>query len=275
MRLSIFNVGHGSCAYLIADPHQGDTSNVALFDCGHDEKAGFWPSSYLRARGCTGVEHLVISHYDEDHLSDLANLRRVLPIQVLHRNESLTADQIRRMKLASGPITPGVEAVLDMISTASSNPMVPPALGGVELTTFSLPYPQFQDTNNLSLVAFVHHPSVSLVLPGDLEKEGWRIMLADRLFREHLRRVRVFVASHHGRENGYLPEVFNHCTPDIVVISDTAIQHDTQENCYAQHARGITMDGTNRRVLTTRRDGHITITTHALGYQVATHRALP
>ncbi len=198
-----------------------------------------------------------------------------LPIRALHRNQSLTADQIRRLKLMSGPITPGVQAVLDMINTYSSVAAVPPVLGGVDLVPFSVPYPRFQDTNNLSLVTFVHHPNVSVILPGDLEKEGWRAMLADRSFQDHLRRVRVFVASHHGRDNGYLPEVFNYCSPDIIVISDTAIQYNTQENCYAQHARGLTSGGTTRRVLTTRRDCHITIRTISQGYQVVTDQALP
>jgi len=49
-------------------------SNVALFDCRHDDQTGFRPSRYLMRRGVTGVEHLVISHYDQDHLSDLPNL---------------------------------------------------------------------------------------------------------------------------------------------------------------------------------------------------------
>jgi hypothetical protein len=83
------------------------------------------------------------------------------------------------------------------------------------------------------------------------------------LFRQWLRQVTVFVASHHGRENGYCEEVFQYCHPEVVVISDKNIVHDTQEHCYDNHATGVDFwhDGqfTRRYVLTTRCDGHITI----------------
>ena len=75
-----------------------------------------------------------------------------------------------------------------------------------------------------------------------------------------------FIASHHGRENGYCADVFNYCSPEIVVISDQEKRYGTQEhNLYARHVRG---QGINfgsvlapkyRKVLTTRNDGSIRI----------------
>ncbi len=275
MNLTIFNVGHGSCAYLIAD-----NRNVALFDCGRDE-AGFRPSSYLPRRGCTAIEHLYISHFDQDHVADLPDLLATLPIRIFYRNRSMSPDQIRQLKLRSGPLEQGVRAAIDMISGATDvtpHTQAAAALGGVEVTTFCNDYPTFQDMNNLSLVSFIHHAQVSIVLPGDLEKAGWQQLLGNPTFREHLGRVQIFVASHHGRENGYLPEVFNYCTPDIVIISDTAIQYATQENKYAQHARGLPWNNrtSTRYVLTTRHDGNITIETPSQGgYFITAQRELP
>jgi hypothetical protein len=98
------------------------------------------------------------------------------------------------------------------------------------------------------------------VFPGDIERDGWLVMLERADFRQYLSQVNVFVASHHGRENGYCEEVFRYCKPDIVVISDKGIQHDTQEHCYDSHATGLDFSRSGRRyVLTTRKDGHITI----------------
>ena len=68
MRVEIFNVGHGSAALAIAD-----NGNLALFDCGHDPD-GFRPSVYLPQRW-RAVQQFVVSHYDSDHVSDLAELR--------------------------------------------------------------------------------------------------------------------------------------------------------------------------------------------------------
>ncbi len=282
MELLIFNVGHGSFAYLLADPHIGTAKNVALFDCGGDE-AGFRPSRYLKRRGVTAIEHLIVSHYDQDHLSDLPNLLALgdsMPIRSLYRNKSLTPDQIAQLKRRSGGLEPGVETVVAMArrynTSVSPQNRAEWALTGIELATFSNPYPRFQDTNNLSLVAFVHHRDVSVVLPGDLETAGWEALLEQPAFRDHLARVKVFVTSHHGRSNGYCARVFEHCEPAIFVTSDTNKQYGTQEQRYDQHARGLRWDdGGTRRSLTTRRDGHIRIATKLEGgYRVTTNATL-
>jgi len=69
--------------------------------------------------------------------------------------------------------------------------------------------------------------------------------------------VNLFVASHHGRENGYCEEVLNLC-PQIkaVVISDKEKGYQTQETVdrYRQYAGGFLYGDEVRRVLTTRRD---------------------
>jgi hypothetical protein len=75
--------------------------------------------------------------------------------------------------------------------------------------------------------------------------------------------VNVLAASHHGRENGFCPEVFNYCKPRAIVISDKPIEHETQlthPNYRAVTADlGVRVRTTNktRHVLTTRRDGWI------------------
>lgn len=280
MQLHIFNVGHGFCAFFIAD-----NGNVALFDCGHDDAVGFRPSNYLTRR-VSGIELFVISHYDEDHLSDLPNLRALsssIPIHTLRRNKSMTLHQIRELKRHEGsPLGPGLKAALEMGGTYTTT-VRDIDFAGAEIKTFhnsyGTAYPQFADTNNLSVLTFIHQGSVSIVLPGDLERAGWRALLTNPTFVEHLKRVNIFVASHHGRANGYLPEVFTYCKPSIVVISDTSIQHDTQDNEYRLHVQhGLSWNnGTETRyVLTTRKDGNITITTTPDGgYHILAQRALP
>lgn len=99
-----------------------------------------------------------------------------------------------------------------------------------------------------------------MIFPGDVETTGWESLLQGDPFREHLSRVTTFVASRHGRESGYLEEVFDLCNPEIMIISDESIQYDTQEVDYAPHATGVQWDtGETRSVLTTRNDGMIRI----------------
>lgn len=267
MQVQIFNVAHGFCAFVVAD-----TGNTMLIDCGHNDETGFYPANYLMARGCSGIERLFILNYDEDHLSGLPRLRQLstrIPITILHRNPSLTLDQLRALKLASGPIGSGMQALLQMIPTYTSGVTNPPDLGPLSFSVYYNSYPEFTDTNNLSLVLFLRFPGLSLVFPGDVERSGWLKLLLNPGFREALGGVNIFIASHHGRESGYAPEVFQFCSPDLIVISDEAKKYETQEHSYSQHAKGITWDTTGtRKVLTTRRDGLLTITNRPGGYFV-------
>lgn len=257
MEIRIFDVSHGFCAYLIAD-----NGNVMLFDCGHNERTGFRPSQYLPRSGCTGIEYLIIHNFDQDHVSDLPNLLNVLPVQMLYRNRSISPEQLTALKLESGPITQAMQSAIDMHASYVYEVTAPPELPNIEFRCYYNSYPDFTDTNNLSLVAFVHYDGMGIVFPGDLEKRGWEALLQQDAFCNHLERVNIFVASHHGRQGGYCEEVFDYCTPDMVIISDKEITHETQKQNYAGHVSGVIWNGgpQKRYVLTTRSDGMVTIT---------------
>ncbi len=257
MKVQIFDVSHGFCAYLTAD-----NDNVMLFDCGHNERTGFRPSDYLVSHGCTGIEHLIIQNSDQDHVSDLYNIQRELPITLFFRNRSISTEQLRRLKELSGQLTLAMETYIDMHDKYVHPVTNPPVFPDIEFAQFYNSYPSFQDTNNLSLVSFIHYHSMGIIFPGDLEKEGWEALLKDPSFQSHLSRTNIFIASHHGRTNGYCEEVFKYCTPDIIIISDKEITHESQKQVYSSHASGVLWDGgpERRYVLTTRSDGMITIT---------------
>jgi len=218
MVFKIFNVSHGFCGYLIAD-----TNNVMLFDCGYNSITGFKPSQYLRQTRCTGIEYLVISNFDQDHVSDLPNIVKSLPINLFYRNQSIPVEDLRKIKKENGPITPEMQVALDLHKTYIHDVTDYPTLGVIEFNLFNNKYPAFKDTNNLSLVSFIHYDNMSIIYPGDLEKEGWKELLKDSAFISNLRRVTIFIASHHGRENGYCEEVFNYCQPKIIIISDMGL----------------------------------------------------
>lgn len=255
MRFEILNVEHGFCAYAI-----GDDGGVFLFDCGHG--SSIRPSFYLPAFGITSIRRFFVTNYDEDHISDLLAVRRNLDIEVLTRNASLTAAQIRSLK--TPPISPAMKELLGMIDSFTGG-VSPQQLGplGLSARVFHNTYPAFTDTNNLSLLTFLDVGALSFVIPGDLERDGWLCLLENTEVRSSLRRVEIFVASHHGRENGYCKEVFDYCKPSLIVMSDGSIEHETQKMAcvYGQHARGQWFNAASgrqwRKVVTTRNDGNI------------------
>lgn len=254
MKIEILDVGHGQSILVI-----GDNGSTMLFDCGD---ASYRPSLYLPSIGCNGIDYFFVTNYDEDHLSDLPALRRRIPPRILYRNPSITAQQLRLLKRQNGPISLAMESLLGMLDQYTGPVTNTPIFPGTTFECFHNNYSlDFEDTNNLSLVTFLHYRDVHIVIPGDLETAGWKRLLQRQDFCEQLKTVNLFVASHHGRESGYCKEVFDYCQPALILISDEGKQYLTQEmvSTYASHASGVKWGQDTRYVLTTRSDGKITI----------------
>jgi beta-lactamase superfamily II metal-dependent hydrolase len=251
----IFDVGHGFCAYAVTP-----SGASILFDCGYDDELQFYPSRYLTDRAITKIDNLVLSHFDQDHVCDLPAVRRQACINSITRNPTVPAAFVRQEKSSAGVITTAMASALEMHEGWTTPLQTPIDYGGVRLTHFYNSYPLFPDTNNLSLVTFMEYDGFGIVIPGDLESEGWQALLQNTAFRTCLSRTTIFIASHHGRNAGYCEHVFNYCQPELIILSDKNLVHQSQEHDYAKHARGVTWPGNIiRRVLTTRCDGHILI----------------
>lgn len=252
MKFIVHDVGHGFCAQAIAQ----DGASI-LFDCGHKSDPEYRPSKFLPANGFKELAWLYITNFDEDHISDLPNLCTKVNVKWICRNASISAEQLRKLKRQSGPISSAMESLLEMHGNYTDRSTPEPATPGIVCTTFCNSYPDFQDTNNLSLVTFVEMGGMTFLVPGDLEEEGWLALLKRKDFVSKLGQVDVFIASHHGRESGYCEDVFEHCEPDVFVFSDSEVQFTTQEmaTVYGTHAKGTTFNKESRKVLTTRNDG--------------------
>ncbi len=256
MNITIFDVEHGGCALI-----EADTGARMLVDCGYNATTGWRPSTYLTRRGISYLHELSITNYDEDHVDDLPNLVRSVSIGILTRNPTVSSDQLRYLKREDG-IGAGISCLAGMAGSYNQAVAAQPNWGNLSFSRYWNSYPyDFDDENNLSMALLIHHPQLSVLFPGDLEKAGWKKLLLKPGFVADLKRVHVLVASHHGRENGCCEELFSLTgwRPQIVIISDDYKQYDTQEtvNWYRQRVTGINFHGSIRHVFTTRKDGAI------------------
>ncbi|MGY4333301.1 beta-lactamase superfamily II metal-dependent hydrolase [Bradyrhizobium sp. LB7.2] len=259
MILELFDVEHGACALLTTSNHR-----YVMIDCGTNTTTGWKPGTYLKSRGITRLDQLIISNYDEDHVAGIADLCDQVDVAVLMRNSSVSASTLRSLKTEDG-MGPGIDRLaweIDRTFTGGTPSMEANDFGDVVFRTyrnsFGVPPIGFVDENNLSLVTIVDCLDHRLIFPGDMEKAGWKALLATPPFSSELSGISIFVASHHGRENGYCEEVLDRC-PNIqaVVISDKKIGFQTQETVdrYRNYSKGFDYHGSRRHVLTTRRDG--------------------
>tara|TARA_R110000824_G_scaffold336_7_gene2140 strand:- start:43088 stop:43861 length:774 start_codon:yes stop_codon:yes gene_type:complete len=253
MRLKIHNVGHGSCISLLHD-----NGNSMVWDCGHQDD--YRPSTFLIHEGIRTIDRFFVSNYDQDHISDLPNLRQNLNLPLLHRNTSIDQVSLRALKRQGGPISAAMESMLDMIDGYNLGPpAIPPEFPNVQFSVYWNTFDDFEDTNNCSLVTFLDCNGLKFIFPGDLENAGWLKLLENVTFQQDLRGVDIFVASHHGRESGYCSDVFDICSPRVAVFSDSNIVHASQDmsNTYGRHCSGIQFNGTPRSVISTRNDGSV------------------
>lgn len=256
MDLKIFDVGHGACALLTCD-----NNTRLMIDCGHHAATGWKPGAYLRDNGITHLDMLAITNYDEDHVSGLPDLLQHVNVDWLWRNSSVSEEDIKKIKSKNG-MGYGIERLVNLMSAYTYTGNQKPNFLNVERQAFFSPYPTFLDTNNLSMAIHLKVCGVNFLFAGDLESEGWNYLLKKQTFRDVISKTHVFVAPHHGRENGICPEVFDDhgCKPNYIVVSDKGHMHETQKTIdyYSGKALGGWFRGVHRRVLTTRKDGHIT-----------------
>ncbi len=264
--IMIFNVGMGQSIFVYprSNPEYG-----MLIDCGNTE--GFEPIDFLIERGFVRgtLKTLVLTNYDQDHFSGLPYLRNKVKIESVRFPRNLTSTEIKGMK--ERPHTEALEHICDIKDkyTADAVNHNPP----YKVVSFHLEGHHLENptTNDLSQLVFIEHHGSVLCVAGDLEQKGWETLL--RLYpdiKKWLAKTNMFVASHHGRANGYFPDIFSYCKPECIVISDKEIVHGTQEamsSVYGKHVsgNGIVFGGNFRKVLTTRDDGHIYIQWHPAG----------
>ena len=265
--LQVFDVEHGGCA-LLTVPAPGVGCTRMLVDCGHNSTTKWYPGEHLRNLGVRYLEQLVITNYDEDHVSGYPNLlQQNIGVDWILRNPTVSPQTIRHLKTENG-MGPGIDCLVK--SLATYGPPVPgsvssPQFHGVQVEWFFNPYPFFDDENNLSLVLHLTIHGFSFLFPGDMECAGFEnILRTNKRLRSVVGALDVLIAAHHGRESGICHAMFDawNCRPKLVVISDDYKQYDTQETTdyYANKSSGIEnfrSMGNTRRVITTRSDGEI------------------
>ena len=250
MLVHVFDVEHGECNAI-----ETPSGDVVLIGVGHNSTTNWRPSGWLRRRN-QRPSWIVLSNLDRDHLSDLPSFEPHLRPSVIKRNNNVTPEWVRALKIAlSGEVHGSVETALYWIENVFTGSPIS-ANFGMETRFFQHSPETFQDTNNLSVVMFVCHNACGILFPGDLETVGWKEFLKNPDFLDCLERTSILIASHHGRESGYCEEIFNYCSPHAVIISDKPVSHGTQNhNLYQAHCSGLNFSGVIRKVLTTRSDG--------------------
>lgn len=270
MDIIIFNVELGQCIFFYPRNHH---EYAMMVDCGNTQQ--FEPIDFLISKKFLTysseinkyiLSNLTLTNYDHDHFSGLPYLRRMVKINTVKFPDNLTSKEIIRIKPI---VTNAVKEVVDIIDTYTCDvdDYNPPFFKRCFYLNKSDFPNEIIDTNILSQMVFVTFNGTRICIPGDLTSTAWDKHLANIEVQNQLRATDIFIASHHGREDGYNPQIFDYCKPECIILSDTYIKHDTQQGMTQLYGSKVNGNGiilnaetqNLRKTLTTRKDGHLWI----------------
>jgi competence protein ComEC len=186
-----------------------------LVDC-HSSAIRPSPLEYLKSK-VKNLEFVVITHPHRDHLTGLKDVCEEFRPQYLWHNgrcfrpeptyddwnyyERLRAGELSYCK--SVEVRAGQTATIGDSRLYVAGPMVPNLEGTPD------------DENNNGIVLSIVTGNAKVVLTGDTENDQWSATDFS-----NLKNASVFLASHHGREDGFSQEALDVIKPQQILISD-------------------------------------------------------
>lgn len=257
LRITLLHVGAGQCA--VIEPPGG---RVVMADAGSLSLADPLRKCivpYLRHRGITDVDTLLISHGDFDHFSAASAIAEAYDVRealVGHafagaegRNPA-AVDLLRRLDELERPprvLTPG--DVIPLSRDTTLQVLWPPA-------EVNLP------DNDCSVVFKLTHAGKRILFTGDIQEAALRALLRDK---DKLR-AEILVAPHHGSAEQSTRAFLDAVDPELVISSNDRTLSNKQVR-FESIAKG-------RQLLRTHTSGAITISIGADGV-VSVETALP
>lgn len=221
-------------------------------------------SSPLRKRMYDNIAYMIITHPHLDHISDILNFDINSP-KILQRAKSLTNEEVMRgVRDCDKAKFKKYCDINDRYNSPvryddENNTENPDNYGGLEIQTFSTLVCDHSNFNNFSIITVFKLSGIKVVVCGDNEKDSFDVLMRRSDFKDAVRNADVLVAPHHGRESAYHSDFVSLVNPRITIISDTTKSDASAVDKYTQKSRGWKVRGEERKCLTTRNDGNITV----------------
>jgi competence protein ComEC len=242
-RVTLLAVGAGQCA--VVQPPGGRTVMLDAGSASLADLLGKCVGPFLRHARCAGVDTLVLSHADQDHVSAAAEVVKAYGVREVLTGSRFTdhaGDQtagligeLRRLErpprvLLPGEVNPlGRDTTIEVLwppplattpsasspPAASAPPAAKPAKGSRASAAAAKP-PTGRDSNDGCLVFKLTHGDRSILFPGDIQDGAMRELLKEpaRL------KADVLVAMHHGSAESLTKTFVDAVDPRYIVASN-------------------------------------------------------
>jgi len=289
----IFNVDHGFCAFVKSPNGYG-----LLVDCG--SRSRFSPIKWVRQHYSVDtkgyqffegrrIASCIITHLHADHFDDVGSFYREKDKpKILTRDKKVIgylqgkiSDLEKEGKTHKARVLRTFKKFSNEYNQDVENH---PDWGFDFFRTYQLPLAVAQAANrnrekvlnNRSYIIGIGYAGKKVLIPGDVEVEGWKMATTSEQFKDVVRNTTFFVASHHGHTTGFTTDILRYSgKPEIYIVSakrgDTSVDssYSKPENSKGYRISGRAYD--NRMISTREEQKSVEITVEETG---ATHITL-
>jgi len=282
----IFNVEHGFCAFIKSPNDYG-----MMIDCGGRDS--FSPIKWVRQHYNYGygniqyhegrrIAEMIITHLHVDHFSDIGSfinkedkpkilLRDKKTLKFIdekineEKEESTQQKILKQFKKFQSIYSLDVENQVDWGFDFYKHCQI--SYKDAE----SISKERDKIINNRSFMIGIKYAGNKILIPGDIETEGWEKAFNSSIMRDILEGTNFFVTSHHGRKSGCNSNMLRYTgIPYIYIISARARDDGTFYSFYSnpENSAGYLVYGDNepsRTISTKKRNQSIKIVIDELG----------
>lgn len=209
--ITMLDVGQGLCILL----RSGDC--YMLYDGGGRKKSSY-VVAYLKNHEITTLDYVIVSHYDEDHLSGLVGVMNTFSV-----DKVITPDYVADSMIYQSFEDMKAEKKVEEVHAYAGDRF---DFGDARISVLSPDSYDYEKENNNSIVVKVEQNGFSCLLTGDAERE----VEEELLFSGTDVTADLYVASHHGSASSNSEEFIEAVAPDYAFISVGA------ENSYGHPA---------------------------------------
>ena len=201
-----------SSSFVMIDTGSADTSSQVV--------------SELRKMGCTSIDALYITHFDQDHVGGAAEVIRNFDVQnIFVTYQSKDSDEIDAFYQAM--VDKGYTAQEILAEDASGGEGVRMQYGGIEYSVYPPDLREYEndESNNSSLVIRAQNGHNAFLFTGDIEKERIEELLNDG---RNLR-CDVIKMPHHGRKCSRSDDLIVSAQPAEAVITSSDEERESEK----------------------------------------------
>lgn len=229
--LTMLDVGQGLSVLVQAD------GEYLLYD-GGGRGASSYVVAYLQQHGVTELEWLVVSHYDEDHISGLVGVLHTTPVE-----QALMPDYTSDTQIYQSLQNTLAEKVVTVTYPAQGDTF---SLGSAEIQIVGPKNYDYDSDNSNSLCLRIEYGDFRCLMTGDAEQDAEQDMA---VFGQDLS-CDVYVVGHHGSSSSTSEELLEAASPRYAFLSvgaGNAYGHPTEQTLDTLQQHGAALYRTDKQ----------------------------